>query len=110
MAMTMMLSMDKLRLHTYDVIFMDLNMPDKDGIQTTREIRVLFPSNPCPPSQFSIFHPQIIVLSPECVVIGLTGDTDESRTEEAKKAGQAFVLQKPCNKEKVSEVLCRLQL
>jgi len=32
-------ALEQFDANTYDIIFMDINMPDKDGIQVTREIR-----------------------------------------------------------------------
>ena len=60
----------------YNLIFMDVNMPIKNGLETTIEIRQLYNSHKCP-----------------LFVIGVTGDSSYETEQACKNSG----MDKVCN-------------
>jgi CheY-like chemotaxis protein len=77
-----------LERQSYDLILMDVQMPDMDGLETTKEIRRLWPSN----------GPRILALTAHAVA----GDR-----EKCLDAGMDGYLCKPINLEKLKAALNR---
>jgi signal transduction histidine kinase/CheY-like chemotaxis protein len=84
--------LDKLQHQSYDVIFMDMRMPEKDGIETTRAIRQL--GN-------QIAQPWIIALTANAVT--------EDR-ERCLKAGMNDYLSKPIRREALAQALAQFSV
>ena len=61
----------------YNLILMDITMPNMDGYQATEEIRKINPS---------------------IKIVGLTGDDDEETKEKALKSGMSSIQKKPVKK------------
>ncbi|MFA6873783.1 MAG: hybrid sensor histidine kinase/response regulator, partial [Bacteroidaceae bacterium] len=70
--------------HTFDLIFMDLNMPIMGGLEATQKIR-----------EFNIETP----------IIAVTANAFESETIQALKVGCNDLVTKPINKERMQSVL-----
>ena len=68
----------------YDVIFMDVHMPEIDGFETTRRIRII---------------------NRKTLILGLSADATNSSIEEGIRSGMDYYLTKPLNKNKLSEIL-----
>jgi len=76
--------------HTYDIIFMDLQMPEMDGLEATRLIRETAGSQP--------------------VIIALTANTMEGDEEECLNAGMNDYIGKPVKLEELVEKLRKWSL
>jgi CheY-like chemotaxis protein len=74
------------RLHHFDIILMDMQMPDMDGLSATRVIRSTSQVQP--------------------VIIALTANTMHSHQEECLEAGMDDFLSKPF---KLEELLAKLE-
>ena len=70
----------------FDVIFMDVNMPEMSGFDATRGIRRMTAREP------RLTWP---------VIIGITGDVSASTAEECLASGMNAVLTKPLNTQKL---------
>lgn len=73
-----------LKDHQVDIIFMDIQMPNMDGIKCTRELRKNLPDTP---------------------VIALTADVIAEEKKVALKAGMNYFLTKPINRAALDETL-----
>lgn len=73
----------------YDLIFMDVQMPEMDGIEATRELKKAFKSNPenCP------------------IIIALTANAMKVDMETSMKAGMDDYLMKPVKKRDIQQVI-----
>jgi signal transduction histidine kinase/CheY-like chemotaxis protein/HPt (histidine-containing phosphotransfer) domain-containing protein len=65
------------RSQRFDLILMDVQMPEMDGLEATRQIRTLVPPGQRPP------------------IVALTANTDAQTLDECKVAGMDAVLNKP---------------
>ena len=74
---------------TYDVIFMDMQMPEMDGLQATRELRKI------PPEK----------LPQQPIIIALTANAMESEKRDCYEAGMNDFLAKPIRWELLAETL-----
>jgi CheY-like chemotaxis protein len=66
-----------LHLKKYDIVFMDVQMPEMDGITATKEIRKLFPN------------------LPELVIIAMTANALQGDKERCLSAGMDDFISKP---------------
>ena len=73
----------KFKMHSYDLIFMDLGLPDMDGYTVTETIREL-------EKKRKIHTP----------IVALTAHTEDEFRENAKKAGMDDFLSKPLTTDK----------
>lgn len=80
-------AVDALKENHYDLILMDINMPEMDGKTATRVIRQL----PEPKSKIPI--------------IACTADGTDKHMKEYKKIGMNGLIQKPIKKEELSKAL-----
>ncbi|KAL4427021.1 hypothetical protein ABPG74_000976 [Tetrahymena malaccensis] len=87
-------AIDKLKKNNYDIVFMDINMPVMDGIQATKQIRILI--------QQKLVQPTII--------IALTGDDIDSDSNKFSSKGFNAALSKPIKLEDLYFVLKNLKL
>ncbi|KAL5352385.1 hypothetical protein ACLOAV_002333 [Pseudogymnoascus australis] len=94
-------------LHTstspIDLIFMDLDMPFKDGLRTTSEIRDLVSDNK--KKRLSVAEDEEARCLAEVPIIGLTGDIREERFQEAMRHGMDKCIQKPVVKAVLLELI-----
>lgn len=94
-------------LHTstspIDLIFMDLDMPFKDGLKTTSEIRYLVSDNKN--KRLSVAEDEEARCLAEVPIIGLTGDIREERFLEAMRHGMDKCIQKPVVKAVLLELI-----
>ncbi len=74
--------------HEYDLIFMDIGLPDIDGFEVTRRIRL-----------------QELNKGVHVPIIALTAHLDENNKQECLKSGMNAVLTKPLTKEKAQDIL-----
>lgn len=73
---------------SYDIIFMDMQMPEMDGLEATRRLRTMN-------------------LSPRPNVIALTANASPADREKCFAAGMDHFLAKPLRLEDIREVLCK---
>ena len=71
----------------YDIVFMDVHMPDMDGFETTRKL---------------------LEINQESTVIGVSADVTLEAIEKAKASGMKDYLTKPIEKEVLFETLGKL--
>ena len=74
----------------YDVVFMDIRMPEMDGLTATRKIR------------------QLNLASAATPIIAMTANATSMDVEDCLQAGMNDYVSKPVNKGKIHEVLQRL--
>jgi CheY-like chemotaxis protein len=79
-----LLATEASRLHDFDIILMDIDMPVLDGIEATRYIRV--------------FNKQI-------PIIALTAYADDQMRTECAEAGMNAFLAKPCSRDDIKAVI-----
>lgn len=79
--------LDALSRQSYDVILMDIHMPEMDGIQATELVRQRFPQSQQP------------------VIIAVTADAMQGDRERCLATGMDHYLSKPLRMEELSEVL-----
>jgi PAS domain S-box-containing protein len=89
MATTGLEAFDKARLRTYDVILMDMQMPDMDGVQATRKIRSELPNSAQP------------------YIIALTANVLQESQEACLRAGMNDFVTKPLDLPKLTAALAR---
>lgn len=80
-------AVDAVQKHIYDLVFMDLHMPEKDGIQATREIRSMDESKRSVP------------------IVALTASLVAQDHEASMEAGMNDYLTKPIDLERIEDVL-----
>jgi signal transduction histidine kinase/CheY-like chemotaxis protein/HPt (histidine-containing phosphotransfer) domain-containing protein len=74
--------------HLYNLVFMDIGLPDMDGYQTTREIRALEGHN-----------------NGAVPILALSAHTDTDHKKQCIEAGMNGVINKPLQKEQVIDIL-----
>ena len=74
-----------------DLIFMDLQMPEIDGLEATRKIRILEAEDP------AVFHPRTI--------IALTANASPSIRNQCFEAGMNHYISKPINTRMLAEAI-----
>jgi len=72
-------------LDNFKLIFMDINMPQMDGLESSRQIKKYFKEKGAQPP----------------VIIGLTGNPDEATVSKGLKSGMDKVYSKPMRKNQV---------
>lgn len=72
-------------LDTFKIIFMDINMPEMDGLESSRKIKQYFKEKGSKPP----------------MIIGLTGNPDEDTVKKGLKCGMDKVYSKPMRKNQV---------
>ena len=77
----------------YDLIFMDIQMPVMDGLESTRQIRA-FENNP------GREH--------KACIVALTASEISDKHQECIDAGSDYFMEKPIQKKKVRELISRL--
>jgi PAS domain S-box-containing protein len=82
-------ALDALERSTYDVVLMDVQMPELDGLEATRHIRQRFGSNDGP------------------TIIAMTANAMEGDREECLAAGMDDYLSKPIRADQLSRALAR---
>jgi len=82
-------AIDFLKQHSCDLIFMDLLMPEKDGVETTKEIR----------------NPLSDVYQPRLPIIAMSANAMQAHKKLCLEAGMDDFLSKPINFEKLTDVL-----
>jgi len=80
-------AIEKLAREQFDLVMMDVTLPDIDGIETTRRIRAL------------------AGLAGRIPVIGVSGRTDPAHAAAAKSAGMNLYLHKPATPAEINEAL-----
>jgi len=73
-------AMERLEADTYDLVYLDLGMPDRDGIEVLRDIRARWPGQ---------------------IVVVLTGQATIERAVEATRLGAFDFLEKDCGKDRI---------
>ncbi len=81
--------LESIRQRTYDIILMDIQMPEMDGLEATRRIRQGLPAKKQP------------------LIIALTADALQKSRKEYIDAGMDDVLYKPVQTRKLMELLAR---
>ncbi len=84
-------ALERIQLHTYDLVFLDIEMPVMNGIETIQEIR----NSETAQGQDTLY------------VVALTGHED--RDEELRTYGFSEVITKPCHRSVVQELLDRIE-
>ncbi len=82
-------AIEALKKKTYDVVFMDMQMPEMDGLEATRRIRATLPSEHQP------------------IIIAMTANAMESDRQECMDAGMNDYISKPVLPEAVDAALQR---
>lgn len=80
-------ALERFRTSAFDITFLDVKMPNKDGVEILREIKEL---------------------SPGASVVMMTGYSLDSRLEETAKAENAEVLFKPFDMDKVFKLIKKM--
>jgi CheY-like chemotaxis protein len=81
------LAMSAARNQAFDVVFLDIRMPELDGLELLRDMRPLLP---------------------KAIFVMITASADDERVGEALSAGAGLCLPKPFDSNMVSEVLAVL--
>jgi CheY-like chemotaxis protein len=81
------------RQNQYDLIFMDIQMPVMDGLESTRQIRALETSSG---------------LEHKAYIVALTASEMSDKNQECIEAGSDYFMEKPIQKKKVRELISRL--
>jgi CheY-like chemotaxis protein len=82
-------ALDTLRATAYDLVLMDVQMPEMDGLEATRRIRDEWPAAEQPR------------------IIALTAAVTETDRERCRKAGMDAFLSKPVQQDDLAEALTR---
>ncbi len=85
-------AVEALRKKQYDLVFMDMQMPEMDGIEATRLIR----------------EPDSGVLNPQIPIIAMTANATREDREKCLDAGMNDYISKPIDPEKVMSVISRV--
>lgn len=80
-------ALEKVKDKAYDIIFMDIHMPDMDGFETTQNI---------------------LELNPFATILGVSADVTLEAIQKAKASGMKDYLTKPIHKETLYEMLNKL--
>lgn len=86
-----LLAIEALRKKAYGLVFMDMLMPNLDGIEATRRIRSEFPRDRQP------------------FIVGLTANTKKSEQEQSLAAGMDAFYTKPVRAEVFSDCIARMR-
>lgn len=89
-----LIALDMLRLKPYDMVFMDVQMPEMDGLEATALIR----------------NPQNGVLNPDIPVIAMTASALPEDRARCLSAGMNDYISKPVNFNELSEIIARLDI
>ncbi|MGB0177518.1 MAG: response regulator, partial [Owenweeksia sp.] len=81
-----MMALDKVEQNHYDLVFMDIHMPEMDGFEATRVIRKK---------------------NKELVIIGLSANVTREAIDESREAGMQDYMTKPFSREKLLQLLSR---
>lgn len=93
-------ALERLRRHKFDLILMDLQMPNMDGIEATRRIREIETSDE---------KENYVGLTGEAVtIVGLSAHARKQDADEGKAAGMNDFLTKPIVRDKLVGLLTRL--
>ena len=77
-------ALEKTREQYYDLVFMDVHMPELDGFETTRRIRQFYKNT---------------------LIIGLSADATNSAMTEGLRSGMDYYLTKPLDRNKLIDIL-----
>ena len=77
-------ALEKTREQYYDLVFMDVHMPELDGFETTRRIRQFYKNT---------------------LIIGLSADATNSAMTEGLRSGMDYYLTKPLDRNKLVDIL-----
>jgi signal transduction histidine kinase/CheY-like chemotaxis protein len=88
-----MRAVEAMQKQSYDLIFMDCQMPEMDGYQATEAIRL---------------HEQQTGIEPKAVIVALTAHALEGDRERCIAAGMNHYMSKPFRQEEMQELLLRL--
>ncbi|VXD24628.1 putative two-component hybrid sensor and regulator [Planktothrix serta PCC 8927] len=88
--------LEALRRQPYDVILMDMQMPEMDGLEASRQIQKLYGN----PQQSQLMRPRIIAV---------TANAMESDRNECMNAGMDDYISKPIRMEQLIQVLSKCQ-
>eukprot|EP00850_Spirogloea_muscicola_P017270 SM000146S00990 [mRNA] locus=s146:184248:192420:- [translate_table: standard] len=83
--------LEKMKEKQYDLILMDLQMPEMDGLTATRRLRVNFP------------------VAEQPIVAALTADVGPGIEDECKEAGMNLYLSKPVRKAELEGVIAKVR-
>lgn len=83
-------ALEKLKAHRYDIVLMDIQMPDMDGYEITRELRGKLNS-----------------VNKAVPVLAITADASEKEKEKARQAGMNDYVVKPYTPEELYNAICR---
>eukprot|EP00850_Spirogloea_muscicola_P004334 SM000018S03699 [mRNA] locus=s18:814690:822872:- [translate_table: standard] len=83
--------LEKMKDKQYDLILMDLQMPEMDGLTATRRLRVNFP------------------VAEQPIVAALTADVGPGIEDECKEAGMNLYLSKPVRKAELEGVIAKVR-
>jgi len=81
------LGISAVRSQVFDVVFLDIKMPELDGLEVLRQMRPLLP---------------------KAAFVMITASADDERVGEALSAGAGFCLSKPFDSNMVEEILAAL--
>jgi signal transduction histidine kinase/DNA-binding NarL/FixJ family response regulator len=82
-------AIEKLRKSTYDIVLMDMQMPEMDGLEATRRIR----------------QPNSGVLTPQVPIIAMTANSLDADRDECLSAGMNAFLSKPLDAGELSRTI-----
>jgi two-component system, sensor histidine kinase len=82
-------ALEKAQMKAYDVIFMDVHMPDMDGFETTQKI---------------------LEMTPSSIILGVSADVTLESIQKAKSCGMKDYLTKPIDKNILFETLDKLDI
>jgi len=80
-------ALEKVRKKTYEIIFMDIHMPDMDGFETTEKV---------------------LNINPDSIVIGISADVAVESIKKGRAAGMGDYLTKPIDKDMLFKTLNKI--